>query len=126
MARGAEDIVLEGASAALYDSMRQLIDRQDDGMVLMAMTQDMVGELLRRECDSVLRERTLGEVSRFFLGVMKTPDLSQQYRINRLRSFARSTVKLLLHSRSVAAAELPARLYDGPDRRAAGSAESLQ
>lgn len=126
MAREADDVVLEGAAAVLYDSMRQLIDRQDDGMTLMTMTQDMVGELLRRDCDSVLRERTLGEVSRFFLGVMKASDLSRQYRINRLRSFARSTVKLLLRSRPATNACQPVRPYGGPDRRAVGGAELLQ
>lgn len=117
MPREMDDVELEGASAALYQSMRQLIDRQDDGMILMSMIQDMVGELLRRECDSVLRERTLGEVSRFFLGVLKAPDLSQQYKINRLRNFGRSTVKLLLRSRSATAVEHPAGPYAGPDRR---------
>lgn len=120
MGRDGEEIELEGEPAALYQSMRGVIDRQNDGMALMTMVQDMVGELLRRECDAMLRERTLGEVSRFFLTIIKASDLSSQYKINRLRSFARATVKLLLHRRAAAADAGPAS-YDGPDRRSAMS-----
>ncbi|KIL97200.1 hypothetical protein CCC_00261 [Paramagnetospirillum magnetotacticum MS-1] len=99
MGRAADDIELTQQEWPLFEQMCALIDAQIDGLVLMNAAQDMVTELLRRECDAKLREQTLGEISRFFLGIIKTPDLSETYKMGRLKMFARATVKILLHRR---------------------------
>lgn len=99
MARAADDIILNEQSQRLFDQMLVIINSQSDGLALMNVTQDLAAELLRRNDDLGLREQTLAEVSRFFLAIIKAPDLSENYKMNRLRAFARATVKILLDGR---------------------------
>lgn len=106
MGRAAGDIILNAEQQALFEQMSALIDRLDDGIALMNTTQDMVASLLRRGCDAPLREQTLGEISRFFLGIIKADNLSDQYKMNRLRMFARATVRIMLNKRPAVAAEV--------------------
>lgn len=100
MGRAADDIQLPEEAKRLFDQMCALLDAQTDGLALMAAAQDMVGALLRRDSDTQLREQTLGEISRFFLGMIKSPDLSETYKMGRLKMFARATVKIMLDRRS--------------------------
>ncbi|EME68418.1 hypothetical protein H261_18422 [Paramagnetospirillum caucaseum] len=126
MGRAAEHVELTEEQQLLLDKMSALIDGQTDGLVLMAAAQDMVGGLLRRDCDSQLREQTLGEISRFFLGIIKAPNLSDQYKMGRLKAFARATVKILLDRRPQLAAEAPPAPPPGLARRAADHAPPVR
>lgn len=118
MGRAAGDIQLSADQQALFGQMSALIDRLDDGIALMTATQDMVAGLLRRDCDAQLREQTLGEISRFFLGIIKAANLSDQYKLNRLRMFAKATVRIMLNKRPQVAAEAAAPPPAGHGRRA--------
>jgi hypothetical protein len=118
MGRAANDIELNDEQRRLFERMSAIIDRQDDPLALMAVAQDLSGELLRREGDVSLREQTLGEISRFFLGIIKAPNLSGQYKLDRLRMFARATVKILIHQRVLMEAQMPAEHPPGLARRA--------
>lgn len=118
MGRTADDIQLTDVQRLLFDRLCALIDGQSDGLALMTVAQDLVGELLRRDCDRQLREQTLGEISRFFLGIIKAPNLSAQYKLGRLKMFARATVRILLDRRVHLAAELPSPPPPGLARRA--------
>jgi len=122
MGRAADDIELSEEQRTLFERMAAIIDRQDDPLTLMAVAQDLAGELLRRDGDHALRERTLGEISRFFLGIVKAPNLSGQYKLSRLRMFARATVKILLHERTQAGTGAPPAQPPGPARRAGDAA----
>ncbi|CUW38613.1 conserved protein of unknown function [Magnetospirillum sp. XM-1] len=126
MGRAADDIQLTDEQRLLFDRLCALIDSQTEGLVLMTVAQDMVGELLRRDCDRQLREQTLGEISRFFLGMIKAPNLSAQYKLGRLKMFARATVRILLDRRAHLAAELPAPPPPGLARRAEDHAPAPQ
>jgi hypothetical protein len=119
MGRAADQIELPDEQRLLFDKMCGLLDAQTEGLALMAAAQDMVGALLRRECDAQLREQTLGEISRFFLGILKAGNLSDQYKLGRLKMFARATVKILLDRRPHVAAEAPVAAPEGLARRAA-------
>ncbi|RAU23177.1 hypothetical protein CU669_03175 [Paramagnetospirillum kuznetsovii] len=99
MAAAEGDIVLDEDQQTLYDEMCFAIDALDDGIALMHRTQDFVNLLLRRADDVALRDQTLAEVSRFFLGVIKAADLSPEYRIRRLKLFAKASVELLISKR---------------------------
>lgn len=99
MPRAEPDIILDEGQQAVFRQMSTVIDAVEDGIDLMTRTQDFIDMLLRRASDQPLREQTLGEVSRFFLGVMKAAELSPEYRIRRLRMFAKATVKLLVSTR---------------------------
>lgn len=105
MGRAANEVELSPEQSALFEQMSAMIDRLDDDIALMNATQDMVANLLRRNCDTSLREQTMGEISRFFLGIIKAPNLSGQYKMNRLRMFARATVRIMLNKRPMVAAE---------------------
>jgi hypothetical protein len=118
MGRAANDIELNDEQRRLFERMSAVIDRQDDPLALMAVAQDLSGELLRREGDASLREQTLGEISRFFLGIIKAPNLSGQYKLDRLRMFARATVKILIHQRVLTETQAPAEHPPGLARRA--------
>ncbi len=118
MASATDDIPLSDEQLLLFDKMCALIDAQTDGLVLMAVSQDLVSELLRRECDAQLRHQTLGEISRFFLGILKAPNLSEQYKIGRLRMFARATVKILFDRRAQQSAQVLSAPPPGLARRA--------
>lgn len=99
MARSDADIVLDEDQQHIFTEMCFVIDALDDGIALMNRAQDFVNLLLRRDEDYPLRDQTLGQVSQFFLGVLKAADLSPEYRIRRLRMFSKATVKLLLSKR---------------------------
>lgn len=118
MVHTTDDMELSDEQQMLFDKMCALIDAQTDGLVLMAAAQDMVGELLRRGCDTQLREQALGEISRFFLGILKAPNLSEQYKMGRLKVFARATIKLLLERRAKQTAQALAAPPPGLARRA--------
>lgn len=126
MGHAADDIQLTEEQRLLFDRLCALIDSQTEGLVLMAVAQDLVGELLRRDCDRPLREQTLGEISRFFLGIIKAPNLSPQYKLGRLKMFARATVRILLDRRVHLAAEFPAPPPPGLARRAVDHASTLR
>jgi hypothetical protein len=108
MASATGDIVLDERQQALFDEMCRVIDGTDDDLALMTRTQDMVNLLLKRAEDAGLRDQTLGEVSRFFLGLMKARDLSPDYRMRKLRMFSKASVKILIAKRPHMAAEAPA------------------
>lgn len=118
MGRAADDIQLTQEQQLLFDRLCALIDSQTEGLTLMEVAQDLVGELLRRDCDRQLREQTLGEISRFFLGIIKAPNLSDKYKLGRLKMFARATLRILLDRRVHLALELPAPPPPGLARRA--------
>ncbi|ARJ67021.1 hypothetical protein WV31_15755 [Magnetospirillum sp. ME-1] len=118
MGRAADDIQLTQEQRLLFDKLSALIDSQSEGLALMEVAQNLVGELLRRDCDRQLREQTLGEISRFFLGIIKAPNLSAQYKLGRLKMFARATVRILLDRRVHLAAELASPPPPGLARRA--------
>lgn len=122
MGRAANDIELTPEQQRLFEAMSAAIDRQDDPLALMAVAQDLAGELLRRTADSPLREQTLGEISRFFLGIIKAPSLSDQYKLSRLKMFARATVKILIHQRTQPETGMPASPPPGLARRAGDDA----
>ena len=117
MGRAASDIELSAEQQVLFERMSALVDRLDDGIALMTATQDMVAGLLRRECDTVLREQTLGEISRFFLAIIKAANLSDQYKMNRLRMFSKATIRIMLNKRPTVAAEAAAVPSQGGGRR---------
>lgn len=125
MGRAADDIQLTEEQQGLFDQMSVLIDAQAEGLVLMEVAQDLVGELLRRDCDRQLREQTLGEISRFFLGIIKAPNLSAPYKLGRLKTFARATVRILLDRRVHLAVGLPSRPPPGLARRAIDHAPAV-
>ena len=102
------DIVLDQHQQVLFDEMCRLMDGTDDDLALMTRTQDMVNMLLKRTEDAGLRDQTLGEVSRFFLGIMKAKDLSPDYRMRKLRMFSKASVKILIAKRPHMAAEAQA------------------
>lgn len=118
MAGAADDVGLTAEQQLLLDKMGCLIDAQSDGLRLMSVAQDLVAELLRRECDASLREQTLGEVSRFFLGILKAPNLSDQYKLARLKSFARATLGILIDRRRHPVSEVSTPAPSGLARRA--------
>ncbi|OAN52265.1 hypothetical protein A6A04_00805 [Paramagnetospirillum marisnigri] len=99
MAAIGDTITLDDHQQAAFDGMCSIIDTVEDGIELLTRTQDLVNILLRRASDQDLRDHTLGEVSRFFLGIIKASDLSPEYRIRRLRQFAKATLHLLLSKR---------------------------
>lgn len=99
MVRGTGDIVLDPDQQSLFDEMARVIEATDDDIALLTRTQDLVNMLLKRAEDGMLREQTLGEVSRFFLGIMKTQDLSAEYRRRKLKMFAKATIKILIAKR---------------------------
>lgn len=99
MARSEAGIILDEDQQHIFIEMCFVIDALDDGIALMNQAQDFVNLLLRRDEDYPLRDQTLGQVSQFFLGVLKAADLSPEYRIRRLRMFSKATVKLLLSKR---------------------------
>lgn len=101
----ADDVALTEGQQVLFDKLCALIDAQNDGMILLVVAQDLVIELLRRDGDTPLREQTLGEISRFFLGIIKAPDLSDQYKMDRLKLFVRATLTILLDRRRQARGE---------------------
>ena len=107
MARGIGDIVLDDGQQGLFDDMCRVLDTSDDDLALMAQTQDLVNALLKRSEDAGLRDQTLGEVSRFFLGIMKARDLSAEYRGRKLRMFAKATLKILIAKRPILATQVP-------------------
>ena len=120
MARETGEVVLDDGQQALFDEMSMVIESGDDDIVLMARTQDLINMLLRRSEDAALRDRTLGEVSRFFLGLMKAPDLSAEYRGRKLRMFAKATLRILIAKRPMVAAEIAGAAPPlPPGRRAA-------
>ena len=108
MASATGDIVLDQHQQVLFDEMCRLMDGADDDLALMTRTQDMVNMLLKRTEDSVFRDQTLGEVSRFFLGIMKAKDLSPDYRMRKLRMFSKASIKILIAKRPHMAAEAQA------------------
>lgn len=101
----AGDMILDEAQQALFDDMSLVLDATDDDLALMGRTQDMVNMLLKRPGDAALRDQTLGEISRFFLGIMKTRDLSAEYRGRKLKMFAKATLRLLIAKRPITAAD---------------------
>ena len=105
MASATGDIVLDQHQQALFDEMCRLIDGTDDDLALMTRTQDLVNMLLKRAEDAGFRDQTLGEVSRFFLGIMKAKDLSPDYRMRKLRMFSKASIKILIAKRPHVAAE---------------------
>ena len=122
MARATGDIVLDGGQQALFENMCRVIDTISDDLRLMTQTQDLVNMLLKRTEDAVFRDQTLGEISRFFLGIMKANDLSPEYRMRKLRMFAKASIKILISKRpqmaaqasnAAAAAEVRRRGTDG-------------
>ena len=115
MGRSTGDIELNTEQMALFERLCQPILATDDELTMMQATQDVVSLLLRRDEDRALCEETLGQVSRFFLGIIKAADLSEHYRVNKLRMFAKATLKILLWKRPrlVAATVPPAQ----PGRR---------
>jgi len=117
MVRAADDVELTVEQQLLLDQMGRLIDAQSDGPRLMSVAQDLVAALLRRECDASLREQTLGEVSRFFLGILKAPNLSEQYKLARLKSFARATLGILVDRRRHPVSEASTPSPSGQARR---------
>jgi hypothetical protein len=118
MGYSADSVELTEEQGVLFDRMCAVIDAQTDGLPLMTIAQDLVSELLRRDSDLILREQTLGEISRFFLGIIKAPNLSGQYKLSRLKMFARATVKIMLDRRVHLAAEALAMPPPGLARRA--------
>lgn len=100
MAEADSDIVLDGHQQTLFDEMCHLIDAVTDGLELMTRTQDLVGMLLKRASDGPLRDQSLGEISRFFLGVMRASDLSSEYRMRRLKMFSKATIKIMIAQRT--------------------------
>ncbi len=125
MARGTGDIVLDDGQQALFDNMCLVLDSTDDDLALMARTQDLVNMLLKRAEDAALRDQTLGEVSRFFLGIMKAQDLSAEYRGRKLRMFSKATLKILIAKRPKVAAEVAAQTPAAtPARRVGDSVET--
>ena len=125
MGRAASDIALSADQQVLFEQMSALIDRLDDGIALMTATQDMVAGLLRRDCDTALREQTLGEISRFFLAIIKAANLSDQYKMNRLRMFSKATVRIMLNKRPAVAAEAAAPPPQGNGRRATDASAAM-
>jgi hypothetical protein len=117
MAKEASGIVLDAHQETLYDEMCQLIDGAQDGIDLMTRTQDLVDLLLKRAGDHALRDQSLGEISRFFLGMMRASDLSDEYRMRKLRLFAKQTVKLMIGKRAKGHADGIAPPPGGVERR---------
>ena len=114
------DLGLDDRQQALFDGMCRVIDGTDDDLDLMTRTQDMVTMLLKRSEDAGFRDQTLGEVSRFFLGIMKAKDLSPDYRMRKLRMFSKASIKILIAKRPHMAAEVRAEAPGNvPLRRAA-------
>ena len=105
MARGAGDIVLDDGQQKLLADMCRVIDACDDDLVLMNRTQDLINMLLKRNEDALFRDQTLGEISRFFLGLMKVQDLSEEYRSRKLKMFSKASLKILIAKRPKAAAQ---------------------
>jgi hypothetical protein len=99
MAQAEDDIALDDRQQVVFDEACLAIDGTEDGIEIMTRTQDLVNLLLRRSEDSTLRDHTLGEISRFCLGVIKAPDLSQDYRIRRLRMFSKASLRMLIAKR---------------------------
>ena len=108
MASATGDLVLDERQQALFDEMSRVIDGSDEDLQLMTRTQDMVNMLLKRAEDSGLRDQTLGEVSRFFLGIMKASDLSPDYRMRKLRMFSKASIRILIAKRPHMVAEVQA------------------
>jgi hypothetical protein len=99
MAQTEDDIALDDRQQEVFDEACLAIDGTEDSIEIMTRTQDLVNLLLRRSEDSMLREHTLGEISRFCLGVIKAQDLSQEYRIRRLRMFSKASLRMLIAKR---------------------------
>ena len=119
------DLGLDDRQQALFDGMCRVIDGTDDDLDLMTRTQDMVTMLLKRSEDAGFRDQTLGEVSRFFLGIMKAKDLSPDYRMRKLRMFSKATVRIMLNKRPAVAAEAAAPPPQGNGRRATDASAAM-
>ncbi|CAA7620226.1 conserved hypothetical protein [Candidatus Terasakiella magnetica] len=93
------------AQQDLYEEMALAIDGLKDPLELLTQVQDDVGLLLKRDGDQGLRDRTLGEISHYFLGIIHATDLSSEYKLRKMRAFAKSAIKILVARRPLAAAE---------------------
>lgn len=118
MASGTGDIILDDGQQALFADMGRVIDACDDALVLMTRTQDLVTMLLKRAEDAAFRDQTLGEVSRFFLGIMRAQGLSEEYRSRKLKMFSKASLKILIAKRPQVAAQAAAGPPQAPLRRA--------
>lgn len=94
---------LFGAQQELYEEMEAVVNGLSDPLELLNQIQDYVGLLLKRDGDLGLRDRTLGEISHYFLGIIHATDLSSEYKLRKMRAFAKSTLKILVARRPLAA-----------------------
>jgi hypothetical protein len=102
----ATDIALQqenGADPVMRGRCLAAVEAASSDLALMETTQDIICTLLQRETDTSHREQTLAAVSKFFRAIMRAPDLSEIYRLRKLRLFATEIVSVILAERPLIA-----------------------
>ena len=100
MALNENHVELDERQQYIFDEMCLAIDGAEDGTRIMSSTLDLVRLLLKRAEDSTLREDALADVSRFCLGLIRPSEPSQDDRNQRLREFAKASLKILIAKRT--------------------------
>ncbi len=107
MADAVRDAELDPAQQRLFDELDMTVDAAADGLALMHVAQNIVNLLLKRSEDRRLRDDMLAEVSRFCLGILQAPELSEHYRVAKIRMFAKAIVRIIIAKRpEVTSAEM--------------------